>query len=232
MILAYAETVRERLANYENRDTRLIELKEQLADVYESAFKSAQKLSKERKKGAKTLGKTITALLQDLGMNGAEFQISFSDAPLNTTGIDTLEFQLMANPGEPAKAMRQVASGGEISRIMLAIKSVFAETDAIPTLIFDEIDTGVGGVVANQIAKRLKSLALKHQTLCITHLSQIAAAGNAHYHVYKKTIKGKTTTHIRLLENDERVEEVARLLDGSITPLSKDHAVELLNGLA
>jgi len=231
-ILAYADTVRERLTGHENRDARLAELKSSLSIANDTALKLAQKLSKERKKGAKILSNYITLILQVLGMSGAKFQLDFSIIPMNSTGIDGIEFQLMANPGEPAKAMRQVASGGEISRIMLAIKSVFAKTDAIATLIFDEIDTGIGGAVANQIAMRLKSLAQDHQTICITHLSQIAAAGDAHYHVSKATSKGKTTTDIRVLENEARVDEVARLLDGAITPLSKDHAVELLNELA
>ena len=165
-------------------------------------------------------------------MSGAEFRIEFSEIPLSASGIDSVDFLLAANPGEPAKGLRQVASGGEVSRIMLAIKSVFAQIDAIPTLIFDEIDTGVGGAVANQIAARLKELSSNHQTICITHLPQIAAAADAHYHVSKSTVQDKTTTHISCIEDSERVGEVARLLDGSITPLSKDHAEALLKKLA
>lgn len=231
-VLAYADEAREKIADYEDRDSNLSSLKEQETLRHEKAQKIARKLSAERRKNAQKLAPRITTLLQDLGMDGASFDIEFKETSLGLSGIDEIEFRLMANPGEPAKALRQVASGGEISRIMLAIKSVFAETDAIPTLIFDEIDTGVGGAVANQIGLRLKSLAKNHQTICITHLPQIAAAADSHYHVSKSTSRNKTTTQVTVIENTKRVEEVARLLDGAITPLSKDHAEALLKKLA
>ncbi|MFP6583205.1 MAG: DNA repair protein RecN [Candidatus Hydrogenedentota bacterium] len=231
-VLAYAEEAREKIAAYENRDTRLAELRQQEQDLYQSALSLAQKLSKSRKAKAKKLGLAISSIVQELGMSGAEFQIEFGEIPLCASGIDAVEFLLAANPGEPAKGLRQVASGGEVSRIMLAIKSVFAESDAIPTMIFDEIDTGVGGAIANHIGTRLKMLAADHQTICITHLPQIAAAADTHYQVAKSTTGKTTTTTILQMNAKERVEEVARLLDGDITALSMDHAEALLKELA
>lgn len=231
-ILTYADEARAKITAYEDRDSNLASLKNEEVILHDKAMKLAQKLSTERQNNARKLTVQITALLQDLGMSGAIFDIKFNETSLGLSGIDEIEYQLMANPGEPAKALRQVASGGEISRIMLAIKSVFADTDDIPTLIFDEIDSGVGGAIANQIGERLKNLAKNHQTLCITHLPQIAAAADAHYHVSKSTTNKKTTTYVAVIENSDRVEEVARLLDGAITPLSKDHAAALLKKLA
>ena len=231
-VLAYADEARGKIAAYEDRDTTLATLRATAEGLHEKAMKIARKLSTERRKNGRLLATQITELLQDLGMNGATFTIAFDDIPLSGSGIDEVEFRLMANPGEPARALRQVASGGEISRIMLAIKSVFAATDAIPTLIFDEIDTGVGGAVANRIGERMKILARDHQTICITHLPQIAAAADSHFHVSKSTEKKKTTTRVACIVDAQRIEEVARLLDGAITPLSKDHAEALLRKLA
>lgn len=231
-ILAYADEARTKISDYENRDTRLDELRVQESKLFEGAMTIAKKLSKARKTKAKKLGIAISSIVQELGMSGAEFQISFTETELTTSGIDGVEFLLAANPGEPAKGLRQVASGGEVSRIMLAIKSVFAQSDSIPTMIFDEIDTGVGGAIANHIGSRLKILAVDHQTICITHLPQIAAAADTHYHVSKSTNGKSTTTSIDKMNAKQRVEEVARLLDGDITALSMDHAEALLKELA
>jgi DNA repair protein RecN (Recombination protein N) len=147
---------------------------------------------------------------------------------LSAQGLDRVEFYLAANPGEKPKPLRQVASGGEISRIMLALKVVSADADRIPTLIFDEIDAGVGGAVALKVAERLRKLAQSHQTLCITHLPQIAAAADNHYNVSKLTAKGRTLTTVVRVEEETRVEEVARLLDGSLSEASLKHARVLL----
>lgn len=231
-VLAYADEARAKVAALENRDSRLAELKARESEVFEGARTLAEKLSKARKSSAKKLAKAITEIVQELGMSGAVFDVTFAEIPLSSSGIDAVEFKLAANPGEPAKGLRQVASGGEVSRIMLAIKSVFAEIDSIPTLIFDEIDTGVGGAIANHIGNRMRALALSHQTICVTHLPQIAAAGDAHYHVSKSSDGKVTTTRVEHMSHKRRVEELARLLDGDITPLSMDHAEALLKELA
>jgi DNA repair protein RecN (Recombination protein N) len=148
---------------------------------------------------------------------------------LTPRGVDRIEFLLAANPGEKPKGLRAVASGGEISRVMLALKAVFADADTIPTLIFDEIDAGVGGSVATKVAARLRQLASSHQVLCISHIAQIAATAKTHYHVSKRAKDGRTITTLGRVEGRAREEEVARLLDGSLSEVSLEHARSLLS---
>ena len=227
-ILAYRDDAQKKVEDFEQRDTRLAEYHAQANAVRKDAMVAAASLSKKRKAAARKLVKGVTVALQDLGMKGATFEISIDEADLTTTGIDRLEFMLAANKGEPLKPLKQVASGGEISRIMLALKATSAQADAIPTLIFDEVDAGVGGAVANQLAEKLGELAASHQILCITHLPQIAAVAQLHFHVSKRVEKDRTITLVTSVENESRVEEVARLLDGSLTDVSLEHARSLL----
>jgi DNA repair protein RecN (Recombination protein N) len=227
-ILAYAARAREQVANYEQRDERVAALRKECAKLRDEAEAAAQVLSKARKAAARKLDKQVTAALQDLGMKGARFETAIDAGPLNATGIDKVRFELAANPGEALKPLKQVASGGEVSRIMLALKTVFAKADRIPTLIFDEIDAGVGGGVAVKVAEKIRQLAQSHQILCITHIAQIAAVAQAHFHVSKSTEKKRTETRLTEVSEDARVQEVARLLDGAVSKLSEEHARELL----
>ena len=228
-ILAYRDKAAEKLQNFEHRDERLETLRKQHIERTAAALAAAETLSKRRTKAAQKLDKHITAALIELGMESATFQAQLERCELATRGIDRIAFQLAANAGEPLKPMSKVASGGEISRIMLALKSVFAEADTIPILIFDEIDAGVGGTIARKVADKLATLAQSHQVLCITHIAQIAAVANAHYHVRKETDNGRTLTEVIAINNTARVEEIARLLDGSVSQVSLDHARELLS---
>ena len=227
-VLAYREKAAAELAAYEGRDACLETLRTEQAALDTRVRAAAERLSKKRKSTAKKLDKRVASALQDLDMKGARFETRFETTGLSTRGIDRIAFQLAANTGEPMKALRQVASGGEVSRIMLALKSVFAEADAIPTLIFDEIDAGVGGAVARKVAAKLTALADTHQVLCITHIAQIAAVANAHYQVEKSASRGRTSTRVVAVEGEERIREVARLLDGSLTKVSIEHARTLL----
>ena len=231
-ILEHREKIRADIDAFEHRDQHLEQMRDELAKVLATAEKKARALSRDRKKAAKDLDEKVTHALQDLGMEGGRFEVRLERGPLTATGSDRIEFQLTANAGEALKALKQVASGGEVSRIMLALKGVFAEADRIPTLVFDEIDAGIGGTVATKVAFRLRDLARSHQTICITHLPQIAAAGATHYHVSKATRDGRTSTHVARIDKGSRVEEVARLLDGSLTEVSLDHARALLKELA
>ena len=231
-VLAYRERIVSEIEAFENRDQDLERLRCKHQESLAKAKKQARALSKVRKTAAAELDEKITASLQDLGIEEGRLEIDIQDAELDLSGMDRVAFMLTANPGEPAKALRQVASGGELSRIMLALKGVFADADGIPTLIFDEIDAGIGGSVATKVAFRLRDLARSHQTICITHLPQIAAAGLTHYHVSKATRNGKTSTHVSRIDRGPRVEEVARLLDGSVTEVSLTHARALLKDLA
>lgn len=231
-ILAHREKIGADIEAFENRDQHLEEIRAELAAILATAEKKARALSKERKKSAKELDEKVSRALQDLGMEGGCFETGLEQGPLTTHGTDRIEFRLTANAGEGLKALKQVASGGEVSRIMLALKGVFAEADQIPTLVFDEIDAGIGGAVATKVAFKLRDLARSHQTICITHLPQIAAAGTTHYHVSKATHDGRTTTHVARVDKGSRVEEVARLLDGSLSEVSLNHARALLQDLA
>ena len=188
----------------------------------------AANLSQKRKASARKLDKLITSTLQELGMKGGHFETSFETTELALTGTDRLEFMLAANPGEKLKPLRQVASGGEISRIMLASKAVFAGADRIPTLVFDEIDAGVGGSIARNVARKLRELSGPHQTICITHIAQIAATAQRHYSVVKTARKGRNVTEVVEISNQARIEEIARLLDGSVSDVSVKHARALL----
>ncbi|MBI1318227.1 MAG: DNA repair protein RecN [Candidatus Hydrogenedens sp.] len=230
-ILAYGARAAEELDRFDTRDARVAELTKQCAAQRDSAGKAAAALGKQRRSAAKKLDQAITANLQELGMKGAVFQTSIEHAPLTSTGTDDVKFLLAANPGEPAKPLRQVASGGEVSRIMLALKAVFAEADAIPTLIFDEIDTGVGGEVARAVAGKIAGLAATHQVLCVSHLAQIGAVATTHFRVAKASDSGHTVTAVTEVTGKERIEEIARLLDGSVSAESVRHAKALMKEL-
>jgi DNA repair protein RecN (Recombination protein N) len=227
-ILAYRDQAVEEIARFDQRDKTITELQAQCGKLTKAAEQAALELSKKRQAAAVRLDKKVSSALQELGMKGGAFQTRFERTELARTGIDRVEFLLTANPGESPKPLRQVASGGEISRVMLGIKTVFASADKIPTLIFDEIDAGVGGAVANKVAARLRELAQSHQTICITHLPQIAAAAHRHLHVAKATVKGRTSTSAVVVDADARVNELARLLDGSLSDVSVQHAAEML----
>jgi DNA repair protein RecN (Recombination protein N) len=189
----------------------------------------ATSLSNKRRAAAEKLDKKIVASLKDLDMKGGQFKTHFTEGELTRVGIDRVEFYLAANPGEKTKPLRQVASGGEISRIMLAMKATFAGADRIPALVFDEIDAGIGGAVATKVAAKLRALAGSHQVICITHLPQIAAAADTHYHVAKSVTNKRTSTRVDRVADQRRIDEIARLLDGSVSPVSVQHARELLN---
>ncbi len=148
---------------------------------------------------------------------------------LSSTGFDTIEFQFTANPGEPAKPLRAIASSGELARVMFALKTVLAADDEIPVLIFDEVDANIGGETANAVGEKMRQIAQRRQVLCITHLPQVAAAATAHYAVTKQVKAGRTTSEIRLLNKAERVAEMTRMLGGQ-TDAARKHAEALLKG--
>jgi len=227
-ILAYREQAASTLSSFDNRDETLASLKKEYATLLVETQATSEILSKKRKKAAKEMDSQVVDALQSLDMRGAKFETHIETVPLCANGIDKVTFMLAANSGEPPKPLRSVASGGEISRIMLALKSVFANQDTVPTLIFDEIDAGVGGATARRVAEKITLLSNRHQVLCITHLAQIAAPANAHYVVVKSAEKGRTGTKILHVKGEQREQEIARLLDGSISEASLEHARALL----
>ena len=194
--------------------------------------RAAEKLSDARHECADILKDRITENLKDLNFLIVDFRVDIRKSDrISGTGFDRVEFLISLNPGENVKPLTSVASGGELSRIMLAIKSSIAENDAIPTLIFDEIDTGISGRTAQMVAAKLRSLSYSHQIISITHLPQIAAMADTHFSIHKEVEDGTTISGIEKLGREQRVIEIAKLLSGEdITIASIENARELLKG--
>ena len=186
-------------------------------------------LSAGRRQAAVRLAEAMTGQLRDLAMNNALFQVDFQSlGEPGAAGLDRVEFLFSPNPGEPPRPLARIASGGELSRLMLALKQVLPESD-VPTLIFDEVDTGIGGAVASLVGEKLRKVAASQQVLCITHLPQVAACADHHFQVRKQVEEGRTTTSVVALDDPARVEELARMLGGiAITDTTRQHAREML----
>ncbi|MDO8178243.1 MAG: DNA repair protein RecN [Undibacterium sp.] len=194
--------------------------------VYESA---AKKLSASRAIVARDLGAAVTVAMQDLSMTGGSFSIALRPCEATSTGLEHIEFLVAGHAGVQARPLAKVASGGELARISLAISVITSCATATPTLIFDEVDSGIGGGVAEVVGRLLKRLGQDRQVLCVTHLPQVASQANQHFQVSKRSDDGKTVSHIDGLDNKQRVEEIARMLGGiEITPTTRKHARELL----
>ena len=207
-------------------DRSLLEKKERAA--YEACSAAGLRLSESRAKAAADFDRRVSSQMERLGLAGGVWKTRFAafDAPA-PEGLEAVEFFVQTNPGEPPLPLVKTASGGEISRLMLAIKAVVAGHDRVPILIFDEIDTGIGGMVANEVAQALYALRASHQVVCISHLHQIASIADHHYHVYKEETGGRTVTRVKKLEDGEKVDEIARMLGGD-SEIAKKHARELL----
>lgn len=228
-IMAQLEEKRRRLEELENHDLILAKLERDLAETEGLLEKQCQELSGIRQKEAEVLVDRIRQGLEDLNFIDVQFDMKFQKLDHYTAGgFDEAEFLISTNPGEPVKPLGMVASGGELSRIMLAIKAVLAETDEIPTLIFDEIDTGISGRTAQKVSEKLSYIGKSHQVICITHLPQIAAMADAHYEIVKSAVDGRTTTTIHQLDYEQMIQELARLLGGAeITDAVYDNAREM-----
>ncbi len=227
-VLAYRDKVAASLAAYDNRDALLVTLHTEYDRLLKEAMEQARILSALRREAARNMDRQAMEVLRGLDMPHARFETLLEPASLGVHGLDKVTFMLSANAGEVLKPLRQVASGGEISRIMLALKAVFAEQDTVPTLIFDEIDAGIGGATARRVAEKMAGLSSKRQVLCITHLAQIAAPARTHFIVLKNQKDNATTTSASALTGAEREKEIARLLDGSVSEASLKHAKALL----
>lgn len=228
-ILAYCQKKKDMLAEYENYDVILQELKKKYEAAEKAVLQAADELSEQRKIVASDLKVHIVDALKNLNFLDVAFDIEFakSNQP-SANGIDCVRFMISTNPGEDLKPLSKIASGGELSRIMLAVKTVIAKQDEIETLIFDEIDAGISGKTAQMVANQLKKLAGSHQIICITHLPQIASMADTHYLIEKSAKDNRTTTHIMKLNEEESVNELARMLGGTeITDAVVANAKEL-----
>ena len=228
-ILDYCASREERIGILEDFDNYILRLKDQCAKAEEVLRQSTARLTKIRKKQAKILEEAIKEGLKDLNFENVKFRIQFeSTKDYTAEGMDDIEFMISLNPGQPVKPLAGVASGGELSRIMLAIKTVMAKRDDIETLIFDEIDVGISGRTAQKVSEKMALIGKKHQVICITHLAQIAAMADHHYMIEKSTKKGDTKTSIELLDEKRSIEELARILGGAkITDTVVQSAVEM-----
>jgi DNA repair protein RecN (Recombination protein N) len=214
-VVAFGERAAERMRKIEGRDEELERLAKEIGKVRGQMNRAGEALRKLRTKAAPKLSETIRKNLRDLGFRQSEFEAKLSglDEP-NPSGFDSVELVFSGNPGEPLKPLRLIASSGEISRLMLAIKSALAAHDSIPLLIFDEIDTNVGGEIAHAVGAKMKTLAEQHQLICITHLAAVAARATSHFVVTKDVSRGRTYSNLREVSGKARQEEVARMLGG------------------
>jgi DNA repair protein RecN (Recombination protein N) len=245
-VIGYGQEVARKLDEIENRDETLGKLRREMVEVGEAYLAAARVLSRKRGQAARRLEKLVEAEIQDLAMKGSfkvEVGASENPAAWSASGFDQVRYLISTNPGEPLGAVEDVASGGELSRVMLALKAVI-ESDSSQasngrktrrqrTLVFDEIDTGIGGRAAEAVGKKLKALARGNQVLCITHLPQIASFADHHYLIEKREVAGRSRTTVRRLGESERKEEVARMLSGArLTDTSRRHAEQMLKANA
>lgn len=218
-VIRFADEAETKLDEIEQAGVKASELKKRMNDIKDDLLKAAMALSDERKKLADGMSEAITAELKDLEMPSSSFFVRFDTRSkekfFNINGIDEVSFMFTANPGQPAMDLASTASGGEASRIMLAIKNVLSSADTIPTLIFDEIDTGVSGKASLSIARKLRSISSEHQVLCVSHTAQLAAASDMNFLIEKNTDGNNTFTKITPLDEEGRVLEVSRLLSGN-----------------
>lgn len=236
-ILDYLHKIEEERRQLINSEERLFDLNREIETTFKEYQNKAKELSELRHRGAKELEDQLKKEISQLGMKEAEFSLRILSQPLSLgeidrikeSGWDEVEFLISPNPGEELRPLRKIASGGELSRVMLALKALGKESSSGKTLIFDEIDSGIGGQTADFIAQKLRSLARRHQVICITHLPQIASFANHHFRIVKQVEGERTFTFVEKLDFEERVKEVARLLSGRrITALSLQNAREML----
>ena len=227
-ILKYKENVSKQIYEIENVDEHNEKLRKSIAEL-EEKMKAQSKLMEEiRKKYAIVLSEKINKELKDLEMFNSVFEINVETIQeFNLNGLNKVEFFICTNIGDESKPLVKIASGGEMSRLMLAIKSVLASTDEVPVLVFDEIDTGISGKAAKAVGEKLKAISKTHQVICITHLAPIAAKGDYNYYITKNIKNEKTVTNIKQLNEEETINEIARIATGEVTEISKKQAIEL-----
>lgn len=227
-ILKYKKDIENEIDEIENLDEINNTLKEELKNVEEEMRKLAKSMNDIRNRKRVELSEKVNKELQDLEMKNAKFEACvFNEEEFNKNGLNTVEFLISTNTGEEKKPLIKIASGGEMSRIMLGIKSVLADVDRVETLVFDEIDTGISGIAAKAVSIKMKNIAKNHQVLCVTHLASIAAKGDYNYYISKEVKNNKTNTKIKLLEEEATIKEIARIASGDITDIAIEHAREL-----
>jgi DNA repair protein RecN (Recombination protein N) len=230
-VLAYKDRASQEFDNLVNSEKLASSIEKEINTVTVQYIQRAGLLSDKRRNLASKLEKLIEKELQELNMYGSRFfiKIAKDESLISVNGFDKIEFLLSPNPGEPEKSLSKIASGGEMSRVMLAIKNAFSEIEKAPCVVFDEVDTGVGGQTANMVGQKIKSISKNAQILCITHLPQIASLSDNHILVDKIVRNNKTYTKIKILDYSEKIEEIARMLGGNENiEASIEHAKKLV----
>ncbi|MDB6096087.1 MAG: repair protein RecN [Francisellaceae bacterium] len=234
-LIEHFHQLKQEYSTLKNRQNRILELQNELERAEDLFKTSSHILSLSRKKAALELTEQVLSTMKLLEMPKGRFEVQFTDKnqhPLSSMGMDEIEFLVSVNPGHPLQPLRKVASGGELSRISLAIQVITAKKITTPTLIFDEVDVGISGKTADMVGQLMRKVANNTQVLCVTHLPQVAAYGHNHYKVEKKQTKDKTHTHISLLKKEDKIQEIARMLGGiKITPHAIAHAEEMLESV-
>ncbi|MEK5197705.1 DNA repair protein RecN [Staphylococcus sp. FSL H8-0121] len=229
-LIAYQGKLENEISKIENYEESTSQLREEINDLYKQVIKIGKSLSGERRKVARELRDHIVAEIQNLQMKDANLEISFKplDEP-NIEGIEFVEFLISPNKGEPLKSLNKIASGGELSRIMLALKSIFVQSRGQTAILFDEVDSGVSGQAAQKMAEKMRDIAEYIQVICISHLPQVATMSDHHLLISKQTTEDRTTTQVKELEDDDRIDEVARMISGaSVTDLTRENAKEMI----
>ena len=238
-IVEYGAMIEEEIETLQNRETHIVNLEKQIKSIKADLLLEARNLSELRQKNAVELTKKIEQELKALYMEKAVFEAHFhrtgldekdpGEQEIGRNGLDVMEFYLSTNPGEPLKPLSKIASGGELSRIMLALKSIFSKHQGVTSIIFDEVDTGVSGRVAQAIAEKIYQVAAGSQVLCISHLPQVAAMADTHLFIAKQIKAGRTNTSVKPLDETDKIKEISRMISGvEITDLTMEHARELL----
>src|SRR5215510_12317290 len=233
-LLEHIQKVRREMDSIGLTETKKGELQNKISALQLQYSEAAELLSKQRRAASNRLETAVERELRSLSMPHARFVIAWSTvSPGKANGLDRAEFLFSANPGEEPRPLDRIASGGELSRVMLALRTVLAVDSTQKTLIFDEIDAGIGGKAAETVGRKIRELSSRYQILCVTHLAQIAAFADHHYHIEKLLVDGRSVTRIDVLMGDERVEELVRMMSGSrVTDAARQHVKELLSGIS
>lgn len=231
-ILEYKTQIENEIFDITNRENYVIDLKQKQEQCEKEMLNLCQKINQIRTQFASQLSSEITKELKELEMKNAQFEVNvefLENHKFNENGLDKVEFMISTNKGDEKKSLIKIASGGEMSRVMLAIKTVLADVDQTPVLVFDEIDTGISGIAANSTGEKMKRIAKNHQVICITHLATIAAKGDYNYYIFKTSEENTTKTHIHQLDEEQTIREIARISNGEITETSLQNAKEMRN---
>ncbi|MDW7672677.1 MAG: DNA repair protein RecN, partial [Bacillota bacterium] len=233
-VLAFGRQLEQEQEALINSEERYHRIREELETSVKKALQLAKDLHEARIKAARIMEQEMVTVLKELHMGKVIFAVDNPGAEeklakgvFDENGVDSIVFLISTNPGEPVKPLSKIASGGEMSRIMLAFKTIFARLDAIPTLIFDEIDAGISGKAAQVVGEKLKFVARNHQVICITHLPQIAALADTHLQISKSADSLKTLVEVKRLTEEERLHELGRLMDGDVSEITLTHAKEM-----